>query len=134
MAESAAPKDENPLYDFNLMKRIWSGYLRRTGRSRHSSTLTGYFDNFARQNCTYEFSITKIFDGTSQMMVDRGMYFRMKEEVEKKIPSVTLPDINPLDMSSPNNVVQQQKAFASKDQFHAFMRQLDADNENIRTR
>ncbi|KAK3728481.1 hypothetical protein QZH41_002337 [Actinostola sp. cb2023] len=62
------------------------------------------------------------------------MYEKMKAELERKTGASSLPDIYLIDMSSPSNVVERQKAFTSRQQFNEFVNGLEKENNNVRAR
>jgi hypothetical protein len=131
---ASAPMDENPMYNYHgVLEKVWLGHLRRRNAIK-LKIAKDFFGDFVRHHRTFQFSVIKIFDGTTHVMVDKEQYKMMKRELEGKT-GVSLPDIDrPMDMSSPNNAVMSKRGFASQEQFHSYVSDLEKENVNVHQR
>jgi hypothetical protein len=98
------------------METIWLGYLRRQRRN-DLSIGQGYFRNFIKHHPRFQFSIVKIFDGTSHLMVDKQQYQMMRRELENKT-GATLPEYNhPSDINDPRFAMEGTRVYANQREF-----------------
>ena len=126
---AAKPPKELHLYKYDIIRSDWTRYFERHF-SHKLGTVKEFFNNFHRNHPQLEFTIAKIFDGSTQIFVDTEDYAKIKKELEKKTGRTPQDARNYVFRNGIGYITfVEKKSFASWGDFREYSVKLESKNE-----
>ena len=127
MATSSSNRKSERMHKYESVRIEWTRYFEANYPSK-LETVKDYFYHFHRSHQHFQFSVTKIFDGTTHILVDASGYATIRKEVEKKTGHSGLTEVSFL---VPPLSVLYRKAFRSHQAYRDCLNKLRMENEAV---
>ena len=125
---AAKPPKELHLYKYDIIRSDWTRYFERQ-YSHKLGTVKEFFNNFHRNHPQLEFTIAKIFDGSTQIFVDTEDYAKIKKELEKKTGRTPQEARDYVFRNGIGYTFVEKRSFASWGDYREYSVKLESKNE-----
>ena len=124
---------EKTFFKYESIRIEWTKHFEKE-RWRELGIVKDFFYGFHKNHRQLVYTVAKIFDGTTHVLVDSDDFIKIKKELERKTGK-SLP--KPHDIEPKNEqefVVKERRTFPSHDAYRSYSLQLKSQNDAVRQR
>ena len=123
--------NEKRFFKYESIRIEWTKYFENE-HWRELSVVKGFFSGFHKNHQQLVYTVAKIFDGTTHVLVNNADFIKIKRELERKT-GISLPD--PHDVTSKEHqefVIKERRTFTSHNDFRSCLENLKYQNNVVK--